>query len=243
MHTHYGNKKQILIVNRDVGAVEPLRHQLDLAGFSVRVITRGPAAVQAMSVRPPHLVLFDLDTPGCTVPELIEELRCAPGLRRVRLVMLSSLAGEDEVVTALNVGADDYIAKPFSVREVVARVSALVRSPVHAGEDAPPLNVDELVLDARASRVTARGQPVRLRTVEYRLLEFLMAHSGRAFNRAQLLVNVWGDDRDVDERTVDVNVQRLRKILGGIGYEAYIQTVRGFGYRFAPPGWPGVLPA
>ncbi len=97
----------------------------------------------------------------------------------------------------------------------------------------PALSCDELVLDAATNRVTARGQSVNLRGVEYRLLEFLMSHPGRTFNRTQLLAHVWGDDSDVDERTVDVNVQRLRKILTEPGYEAYIQTVRGFGYRFA----------
>ena len=97
------------------------------------------------------------------------------------------------------------------------------------------LSCDELVLDASTNRVTARGQLVNLRGVEYRLLEFLMSHPGRTFNRTQLLAHVWGDDSDVDERTVDVNVQRLRKLLAEPGYEAYIQTVRGFGYRFATP--------
>jgi two-component system phosphate regulon response regulator PhoB len=95
------------------------------------------------------------------------------------------------------------------------------------------------MLDAETNRVTARGHLLNLRGVEYRLLEFLMTHQGRTFNRNQLLAQVWGDDCDVDERTVDVNVQRLRKILTQAGYEAYIQTVRGFGYRFAPPALPG----
>jgi two-component system phosphate regulon response regulator PhoB len=94
---------------------------------------------------------------------------------------------------------------------------------------------DDLVLDAATNRVTARGKLINLRGVEYRLLEFLMEHTGRTFNRTQLLSQVWGGDTEVDERTVDVNVQRLRKILSERGYESYIQTVRGFGYRFAPP--------
>jgi two-component system phosphate regulon response regulator PhoB len=97
------------------------------------------------------------------------------------------------------------------------------------------LSCDDLVLDGSTNRVTAQGRLLNLRGVEYRLLEFLMSHAGRTFNRTQLLAQVWGGDRDVDERTVDVNVQRLRKILADPGYEAYIQTVRGFGYRFAVP--------
>ena len=138
------------------------------------------------------------------------------------------------MVTGLDLGADDYIAKPFSLREAVARVCAVLRS--HSlDREHPALCCDELVLDAATNRVTARGKLVNLRGVEYRLLEFLMSHPGRTFNRSQLLAQVWGDDSEVDERTVDVNVQRLRKILSEPGYEAYIQTVRGFGYRFASP--------
>jgi two-component system phosphate regulon response regulator PhoB len=149
---------------------------------------------------------------------------------------LSELSGEEHVVTGLNLGADDYITKPFSLREVVARVCVLLRSHSHEAEHLA-LCCDELVLDAATNRVTIRGNLINLRGVEYRLLEFLMAHAGRTFNRTQLLSQVWGGDTDVDERTVDVNVQRLRKILSERGYEAYIQTVRGFGYRFAPPAY------
>jgi two-component system phosphate regulon response regulator PhoB len=131
----------------------------------------------------------------------------------------------------------DYIAKPFSLREVVARVCSVLRLHQHDSERST-LSYDDLVLDGSTNRVTAHGRLLNLRGVEYRLLEFLMSHPGRTFNRTQLLAQVWGGDSDVDERTVDVNVQRLRKILTDPGYEAYIQTVRGFGYRFAAPA-PG----
>jgi two-component system phosphate regulon response regulator PhoB len=148
---------------------------------------------------------------------------------------LSVLSAEQDVVMGLNLGADDYIAKPFSLREAVARVSAVLRSRSHDTQH-PALSCGELTLDAATNRVTVRGQPVKLRGAEYRLLEFLMLHPGRTFNRTQLLAQVWGDDCVVDERTVDVNVQRLRKILSESGYEASIQTIRGFGYQFATPG-------
>src|ERR1700744_950391 len=225
--------KQILIVDRDVAAVEPLRQKLSDSGFVVRAITDGAAAVAAVAERPPHLVIVDWNMPGQAALELIQ------GVRRsrtpLRLIILSALCAEQDVVTGLNLGADDYIAKPFSLREVGARVSAVLRShPLE--QQQPALNCDELVLEAATNRVTARGKPLNLRGVEYRLLEFLMSHSGRTFNRTQLLAQVWGDDSDVDERTVDVNVQRLRKILSEPGYGAYIQTVRGFGSRFARPG-------
>ncbi len=229
--------KQILIVDRDVAAVEPLRQRLSDVGFVVRAITDGGAAVAAVTERPPHLIIMDWNMPGLAALELIQGVRRARSPQAMRLIILSALSGEQDVVTGLNLGADDYIAKPFSLREVVARVSAVLRS--HPLEHQhPALNCDELVLDAATNRVTARGKPLNLRGVEYRLLEFLMSHSGRTFNRTQLLAQVWGDDCDVDERTVDVNVQRLRKILSEPGYEAYIQTVRGFGYRFASPAQP-----
>jgi two-component system, OmpR family, phosphate regulon response regulator PhoB len=226
--------KQILIIDQDVAAVEPLRQRLSEAGFAVRAIADGSAAMAAVTERPPHLVIIDWDMPGFAALEVIQEVRRARGPQAVRLIILSALSDEQDVVTGLNLGADDYIAKPFSLREVVARVSVLLRAHPHVAHH-PALSCDELVLDAATNRVTVSGRPLNLREVEYRLLEFLMSHRGRTFNRTQLLSEVWGDDSEVDERTVDVNVQRLRKILTAPGYEAYIQTVRGFGYRFAPP--------
>jgi two-component system phosphate regulon response regulator PhoB len=226
--------KQILIVDRDVACVEPLRQKLAEVGFGVRTLTDGATAINAVSQRPPHLVIVDWNMPGFVALELIQGVRRAHGMQKVRLMIISALAGERDIVNGLNLGADDYIAKPFSLREVLARVYAVLRVYSHDSQQSS-LCIDDLVLESATNRVTARGKPISLRGVEYRLLEFLMAHAGRTFNRAQLLSNVWGDDNEVDERTVDVNVQRLRKILSEPGYEAYIQTVRGFGYRFAAP--------
>ena len=228
------SNKQILIIDRDVAAVEPLRQRLGEVGFVVRAITDGAAAISAVAERPPHLVIIDWNMPGLAALEVIQGVRRARAPQAIRLIILSALSGEQDVVTGLNLGADDYIAKPFSLREVVARVSVLLRSHPHE-EQHSALCCDELVLDSSTNRVTAHGRSLYLRGVEYRLLEFLMSHRGRTFNRTQLLAQIWGGDSVGDERTVDVNVQRLRKILTEPGYEAYIQTVRGFGYRFAPP--------
>jgi two-component system, OmpR family, phosphate regulon response regulator PhoB len=227
--------KQILIVDRDIATVEPLRQKLAEAGFTVRAITDGSAAVAAVAERPPHLLIIDWNVPGYAALDLIERLRKVRSPQAVRLIILSDLSGEEHVVSGLNLGADDYIIKPFSLREVVARVCVLLRTHSH-DTNHPALSCDDLVLDAATNRVTVRGKLVHLRGVEYRLLEFLMSNAGRTFNRTQLLSRVWGGDTEVDERTVDVNVQRLRKILSERGCEACIQTVRGFGYRFAPPG-------
>jgi two-component system phosphate regulon response regulator PhoB len=227
-------KKQILIVDRDVAAIEPLRQRLCEVGFTVRAITDGSAAIAAVAERPPHLLIIDWDMPGFGALEVIQGVHKVRSPQTIRLIILSALAGEDHVVTGLNLGADDYITKPFSLREAIARVAVVLRSgPMRASTSR--LKFDDLELDSDTNRVTAQGMQVNIRGVEYRLLEFLMSHCGRTFNRTQLLSQVWGGDADVDERTVDVNVQRLRKLLGACGCEAYIQTVRGFGYRFSPP--------
>jgi len=228
-----GNQKQILIVDRDIAAIEPLRARLRDAGFAVRSIGDGAAAIAAVEEQPPHLAIIDWNMPGFAALEVIEQVRKARFPQRARLIILSDLSGEHDVVSGLNLGADDYIAKPFSVREAVARVHAILRARPQDKEHAA-YKFDELRLDTLTNRVTAQGTPLRVRGAEYRLLEFLMSHPGRTFNRAQLLSQVWAGVSDIDERTVDVNVQRLRKILSEPGYEGCIQTVRGFGYRFAP---------
>jgi two-component system, OmpR family, phosphate regulon response regulator PhoB len=224
------NQNQILIVDRDVAAIEPLSQQLKHAGFAVLAITEGAAAVVAVELRPPQLLIVDWNMPGLAPLELLERVRRARLVQQLRLIILSALSGEQEIVSGLNMGADDYIAKPFSVREAVARIQAVLRARRHANPAA--LSFDNLTLNTSTNRVTAQGAVLNVRGAEYRLLEFLMSHPGRTFNRTQLLAQVWAGNADIDERTVDVNVQRLRKILAEPGYEACIQTVRGFGYRF-----------
>jgi two-component system, OmpR family, phosphate regulon response regulator PhoB len=225
------HQKHILIVDRDIATVEPLREQLSYAGFVVLAITHGPAAADAIAQRPPQLIIVDWNMPGLAALEFIDRVRTARRLQPIRLIILSDLAAEHDVVSGLNMGADDYITKPFSVREAVARINAVLRMRAH-DENHGALSFERLTLNTATNRVTAQGVPLNLRGAEYRLLEFLMSHPGRTFNRTQLLAQVWAGDEDIDERTVDVNVQRLRKILAEPGYEACIQTVRGFGYRF-----------
>ncbi len=222
--------KQILIVDRDAAAIEPLSEQLEQAGFVVMVIADGPVAAGVIAESPPQLIVIDWNMPGLAPLQLLERIHASRRLQPIRLIILSDLVGEQDVVSGLNMGADDYIAKPFSPREAVARIRAVLRprSTCHN----PALSFERLMLNPATNRVTAQGVPLNVRGAEYRLLEFLMSHPGRTFNRTQLLAQVWAGDSDIDERTVDVNVQRLRKILAEPGYEACIQTVRGFGYRF-----------
>jgi two-component system phosphate regulon response regulator PhoB len=226
--------KQILIVDRDVAAIEALRQKLSDVGFIVRAMTDGTAGVTALAERPPDLVIMDWNMPGFAALDLIKGVRLAPAQRPIRLIILSALNAEQDVVTGLDLGADDYIVKPYSLKEAVARVEAVLRS---RGRDIQQqeLAAGNLVLDPTTNKVTAVGRLINLRGVEYRLLEFLMSHPGRTFNRAQLSVQIWGFDADIDERTVDVNVQRLRKLLNDSGCKSYLQTVRGFGYRFSAP--------
>jgi two-component system phosphate regulon response regulator PhoB len=150
--------KQILILDRDVAAVEPLRHKLGEVGFVVRAITDGSAALTAVTERPPHLLIIEWNMPGFAAMEVIQRLRKARTPQTVRVIILSDLSGEEHVVAGLNLGADDYITKPFSLREVVARVSVLLRS--HAPQaNQVALCCDDLVLDAATNRVTTPAEP------------------------------------------------------------------------------------
>ena len=224
-------RKHVLIVDPDAVAVEPLRARLCDDGFTVSTASDCAAAAIATAESPPQLIIVDWNSCGYAAPDLIQRVRRLRATAAVRLIILSALAGEAEVVAGLELGADDYIVTPFSPREAAARVAAVLRA------RRPELRYKDLVLDAGTVRMAADGRPLRLRGAEYRLLKFLMSHPGRAFRRAQLLAQVWGDAAEIDEHTVDVNVHRLRKLLAGPGYAACIQTVRGFGYRFgAPPG-------
>jgi two-component system phosphate regulon response regulator PhoB len=225
------NQKQILIVDRDIATIEPLRQQLKNGGFVVLALSEGAAAIVAVELRPPQLVIVDWNMPGLAPLELLECVRKARLVQPLRLIILSDLSGEHEIVSGLNMGADDYIAKPFSVREAVARIHAVLRARRHDTNNAA-FSFDSLTLNTSTNRVTVQGAALNVRSAEYRLLEFLMSHPGKTFNRTQLLAQVWAGNADIDERTVDVNVQRLRKILAKPGYEMCIQTVRGFGYRF-----------
>jgi two-component system phosphate regulon response regulator PhoB len=223
-------QKHILIVDPDAETAGPLRQQLQLAGFIAVAIRDGATAMTVLQERAPHLVIVNWNMASLAPLELFEWVRKTRLVQPLRLIILSDQSGEQEIVSGLNMGADDYIAKPFSVREAVARIRAVLRARHHPHH--PALRFDSLTLNTSTNRVTVQGALLNVRGAEYRLLEFLMSHPGRTFNRTQLLAHVWAGHTHIDERTVDVNVQRLRKILAKPGYNACIQTVRGFGYRF-----------
>ncbi len=180
----------------------------------------------------PDLIVLDWMLPGQSGIEFARELKRDPGTREIPIIMLTARTQEAEVVTGLDAGADDYMTKPFSPRELTARIKAVLRrgAPHAAGE---ALAVDGLSLDPVSHRVAAQGSDLKLGPTEFRLLQFLMAHPDRVYSRGQLIDQVWGRNVYIEERTVDVHVRRLREALAPACKDQLIQTVRGAGYRLS----------
>ena len=222
----------ILIVEDETPVREMLRFLLLQGGMQVREAQDAVAARQHLSEERPDLLILDWMLPGQSGVALARDLRQHPDTREIPIIMLTARAGEDDKVQGLESGADDYVTKPFSPREFLARVKALLRraSPQH-GEDR--MDIEGLSLDPVSHRVSADGENVELGPTEFRLLRFFMSHPERVYSRAQILDLVWGFQVYVEERTVDVHIRRLRKALAGKGYDRLVQTVRGAGYRFS----------
>jgi two-component system phosphate regulon response regulator PhoB len=180
----------------------------------------------------PDIVLMDWMLPDISGLELTRQLKRDPQTREIPIIMVTARVEEDDRVTGLDGGADDYIVKPFSPRELLARIRAALRRSA-AGED-EAIEVGDLKLDTASHEVTVAKTEVSLGPTEYRLLEFFMLHPDRVYSRTQLLDRVWGGNVYVEERTVDVHIRRLRKALEPYGYDRLIRTVRGSGYRFSP---------
>jgi two-component system phosphate regulon response regulator PhoB len=222
---------RILIVEDEEALAILIRYNLEAEGYGVEHAARGDEADLRLRESPPDLVILDWMLPGLSGIEICRRLRARPETRALPVIMLTARGEESERVRGLMQGADDYLTKPFSVPELVARVHALMRR-VRPERVADRLNMGDLELDRITKRVRRAGTEVHLGPTEYRLLEFLMASPGRVFARAHLLDGVWGQDVYVDERTVDVHVGRLRKALSRRGATDPIRTVRGEGYSF-----------
>jgi two-component system phosphate regulon response regulator PhoB len=220
---------RILIVEDEEALTLLLRYNLEKAGYEVDTVTRGDEADLRFKERPPDLVILDWMLPGLSGIEICRRLRTRPDTQKLPIIMLTARGEESERVRGLATGADDYIVKPFSVPELLARVGALLRrtSPQRIAD---VLSFGELQLDREKKRVSRSGQTIDLGPTEFRLLEFLMERPGRVFSREQLLDGVWGRDVYIDERTVDVHVGRLRKALNRGHADDPIRTVRGAGY-------------
>ena len=219
----------ILIVEDEEALTLLLRYNLEAAGYDVESVARGDEADLRLREAIPDLVILDWMLPGVSGIELCRRLRSRPETRQLPIVMLTARGEESERVRGLSTGADDYVVKPFSVPELLARVQALLRraSPERVAD---VLVFGDIAIDREKKRVTRAGRPIDLGPTEYRLLEFLMERPGRVFSREQLLDGVWGSDIYIDERTVDVHVGRLRKALNRGRLPDPIRTVRGSGY-------------
>ena len=219
----------ILIVEDEEALTLLLRYNLETQGYEVETIARGDEADTRLKEGTPDLVILDWMLPGLSGIELCRRLRARPETRQLPIIMLTARGEESERVRGLSTGADDYIVKPFSVPELLARVNALLRraSPERVAD---VLSFGDIAIDREKKRVSRAGQAIDLGPTEYRLLEFLMERPGRVFSREQLLDGVWGSDIYIDERTVDVHVGRLRKALNHGHSNDPIRTVRGAGY-------------
>jgi len=223
---------RILAVDDEPAMGEMLRFILEQDGFVTDCASDATQAIGSIERRAPDLILLDLMMPGMSGLELAERLKKKKETRAIPIVMLTAKSEESDKVKGLDLGADDYITKPFSARELLARIRSVLRrvSPQLVGE---ALEVDGLRLDPASYRVTSDGQVVELGPSEFRLLRFFMTHLDRVYTRGQLIDLVWGTNVYIEERTVDVHVRRLRKALEPGGKEGLVQTVRGAGYRFS----------
>jgi two-component system phosphate regulon response regulator PhoB len=223
--------KKILIVEDEVPIREMIAFHLSRAGYETFQAENCRVARELLADERPDLALIDWMLPDMSGLELTRMLKRDTEYRDLAIIMLTARADEFDKIAGLEGGADDYVTKPFSPRELIARIQAVMRRA--QGDDEQTLEAGVLELDAAGHRVTAGGQEVRLGPTEYRLLKFMLTHPDRVYSRTQLLDRVWGANVYVEERTVDVHIRRLRKALTSAGASDYVQTVRGAGYRFS----------
>jgi len=224
-------KPRVLIVEDEQALNLLLRYNLESEGFEVDVVDRGDEAETRIRENVPDLVILDWMLPGVSGIEICRRLRARPETKQLPILMLTARGEESERVRGLGTGADDYVVKPFSLPELLARVHALLRR-ARPEQSMKVLKAGDIELDREKKRVHRSGRELHLGPTEFRLLEFLMVSPGRVFTREQLLDQVWGRDAYIDERTVDVHVGRLRKALSRGRETDPIRTVRGSGYSF-----------
>jgi two-component system phosphate regulon response regulator PhoB len=224
--------QRVLVVDDEEDLLELVRYNLSKEGFQVRCVASGEEALAEAKSYLPDVILLDLMLPAVDGLGVCKILKSSPQTQHIPVMMLTAKTEESDVVTGLELGADDYITKPFSPRVLLARIRAVLRRRLAAGNDEGPstIRVHELVIHPGRHEVLLRGQPVELTFTEFRLLQFLARKPGWAFSRSQIVDAVKGEDYPVTERSVDVQVAGLRKKLGELG--SYIETVRGVGYRF-----------
>ncbi len=223
----------ILIIEDEASQIELLRYNLTQQGFQVRIASDGEDGVQAAKEDPPDLILLDWMLPNLSGIEVCRQLRRHKQTRDVPVIMLTARSEEHDKIRGLDTGADDYVTKPYSIKELIARVRAALRRPV-ASVAGGRIIVGKLEVDIDQHLVTFAGERLLTSPTEFRLLVTLMQSPGRVFSRDQLLDLVWGISADMETRTVDVHIGRLRRVLDKAGGGGMVRTVRGFGYAIEP---------
>ncbi|MBZ2188777.1 phosphate regulon transcriptional regulator PhoB [Alcanivorax sp. JB21] len=226
------SRHRILIVDDEPAIREMVAVALEMADFEVLEADNAQSAHEIIVDERPELVLMDWMLPTVSGIELARRLKRDESTNEIPIIMLTAKGEEDNKIQGLDVGADDYITKPFSTRELISRIKAVLRR-TSAGAAEKAIEVEGLCLDPVSHRITANDEPVDMGPTEYRLLEFFMSHQERAYSRTQLLDQVWGANVYVEDRTIDVHIRRLRKALSPYEFDRFIQTVRGTGYRFS----------
>lgn len=225
------SKEKILVVDDEEDILELVRYNLAREGYTVVCAASGEAALKTAASDPVHLIILDLMLPGIDGLEVARRLRQNSGTKETPIVMLTAKGEEADIVTGLELGADDYVTKPFSPRILIARVKAVIRRRSGIAEaECEVLTIRELSIHTGRRHVTAKGRSLDLTYTEFQVLHFLARRPGWVFTRSQIVDAVRGDDYPVTERSVDVQIVGLRKKLGPLG--KYIETVRGVGYRF-----------
>lgn len=222
----------ILVVEDEEGIREMLVMALEQASFNVTPVASAELALQALAENMIDLILLDWMLPGISGVELARRLKHDAGYKDLPIILLTARGEEEDKIRGLEIGADDYITKPFSPKELIARIKAVMRRSGKLSESGQ-LSVGDLTLDAEQHRLTIAGHTLEVSPTEFRLMQFFMTNPDKVYSRTHLLDQVWGRSVYIEERTVDVHIRRLRKILAEFGREELIQTVRGFGYRFS----------
>lgn len=225
----------ILIVEDEPAIRDMIAFALRTQSYQPICAQDGKDAIQSIAERIPDLILLDWMLPGMTGIELVRRFRKEPNTRDVPIIMLTAKGEETDRITGFDSGVDDYVVKPFSARELLARIKAVLRRSRETEEDGS-IRIGALHLDGSQQKLRVNDQPVHIGPTEYRLLHFFMSHANRVYSRNQLLDFVWGGSTDIEDRTVDVHIRRLRKALEPFQLEDMIETVRGSGYRFSDLG-------
>jgi two-component system, OmpR family, phosphate regulon response regulator PhoB len=228
-------KGRILIVEDEAAIREMLGYSLMKEGYVCAEAADVEQAREQIQFARPKIILLDWMLPGMSGVDYARRLRSDPATQNIPIIMLTARGEEEDKIRALDTGADDYITKPFSTKEILARIRAVLRryATDTADGEQDVVEIDGLVLDTETYRVTANGEIIEISPTEFKLLYFFCTHPERVYTRTQLLDHVWGQNVYVEERTVDVHIRRLRKTLEPFGFDRFIQTVRSVGYRFS----------